>query len=57
MGLRDSLKFKGSNATQILRGQHFTTVSKTEDFLSNNLSLNDFLKHVGYTIKVHFPLE
>ena len=57
MGLRDSLKFKGSNSTQILRGQHFTTVSKTEDFLSNNLSLNDFLKHVGYTIKVHFPLE
>ncbi|MEM3676223.1 MAG: hemerythrin domain-containing protein, partial [Thermoplasmataceae archaeon] len=57
MGYRDSLSFKGSNATQLLRDQHMVTVEMSEGFLENSLGIAEFLKHVDYTVKVHFVLE
>ena len=57
MSYRDSMNFKGSKATQLLRDQHYTTVGITEDFLGNKIDITEFLKHIDYTIKVHFSLE
>ena len=57
MSYRDSMNFKGSKATQLLRDQHYTTVGVTEDFLDNKIDITEFLKHIDYTIKVHFSLE
>jgi hemerythrin-like domain-containing protein len=57
MSYRDSMNFKGSKATQLLRDQHYTTVGVTEDFLDNKIDITKLLKHIDYTIKVHFSLE
>lgn len=57
MGYRDSLSFKGSNATQLLRDQHAITVEISEGFLENSRDIGDLLNHVDYTIRVHFVLE
>lgn len=57
MGLEDTLGFRGSMATQMLRDQHITTVRIAEGFIDNHVSTADFLKHTDYSIGVHFPLE
>ncbi|MCL5730785.1 MAG: hemerythrin domain-containing protein [Candidatus Thermoplasmatota archaeon] len=57
MTFRNSLSFKGSNATQLLRDQHAVTVDVSEGFLENSRDIDEFLSHVDYTIKVHFVLE
>lgn len=57
MKYRNSLSFKGSNATQLLRDQHVVTVEISEGFLENSKDISEFLGHVDYTIKVHFVLE
>ncbi|MEM0155649.1 MAG: hemerythrin domain-containing protein [Thermoplasmataceae archaeon] len=57
MGLGDSLGFKGSIATQLLRDQHAETVRLAEGFIGNEVKVTDFLGHVDYSIMVHFPLE
>ncbi|MEM0157586.1 MAG: hemerythrin domain-containing protein [Thermoplasmataceae archaeon] len=53
----DNLKFKGSNATQMLRDQHKITVGISEGFIANEVKVGDFVGHVDYTISVHFRLE
>jgi hemerythrin-like domain-containing protein len=57
MGLRDTFAFKGSIATQLLRDQHIETVELAEGYLDNRIEIGKFLKHVDYSIGVHFPLE
>jgi len=57
MSMKDSLSFKGSMATQLLRNQHITTVEFAEGYLDNSIEINKFLEHVDYSIKVHFALE
>jgi hemerythrin-like domain-containing protein len=57
MSLKDSLTFKGSIATQLLRNQHITTVEFAEGYLDNSIEMEKFLEHVDYSINVHFPLE
>ena len=57
MSLMDNLKFKGSDATQMLRNQHKITVGISEGFIANEVKLEDFVGHVDYTISVHFRLE
>jgi iron-sulfur cluster repair protein YtfE (RIC family) len=57
MSLRDSLTFKGTIATQLLRDQHILTVELSEGFLNNSIDAKKFLEHVDYAIDVHFPLE
>lgn len=57
MGLKDSLSFKGTNATQLLRTQHVISVDISEAFLANAIAVKDVLDHVDYTIEVHFKLE
>lgn len=57
MSLKDSLNFKGSVATQILRDQHIRTVEFAEGFLENSVELEKFIEHVDYSIAVHFRLE
>lgn len=57
MSLKDSLTFKGSIATQLLRNQHITTVEFAEGYLENSIDMKKFLEHVDYSINVHFALE
>ncbi len=57
MGLKDTLNFKGSVATQLLRDQHISTVELSEGFIENSVNMKDFLEHVDYSLTVHFPLE
>lgn len=57
MTYRDSLSFRGSNATQPLRDQHAVTVEVSEGFLENSRDIGEFISHVDYTIRVHFVLE
>ena len=57
MSLKDSLHFKGSIATQLLRDQHVITVEFAEGYLNNSIDIKKFLEHVDYSISVHFPLE
>lgn len=57
MGLGETLGFKGSIATQMLRDQHVETVRLAEGFIGNEVTVSDFLSHVDYSIAVHFPLE
>ena len=57
MSLMDNLKFKGSDATQMLRNQHKITVGISEGFIANEVKVEDFVGHVDYTISVHFRLE
>lgn len=57
MSLLDTLSFKGSDATQLLRDQHTVTVEISEAFLANNIEINQILSHVDYTINIHFRLE
>ena len=57
MSLKDSLSFKGSIATQLLRDQHIITVEFAEGYLDNSIDIKKFLEHVDYSISVHFPLE
>ena len=57
MSLKDSLSFKGSIATQLLRDRHIITVEFAEGYLDNSIDIKKFLEHVDYSISVHFPLE
>lgn len=57
MSLKDSLAFKGSKATQLLRDQHILTVEFAEGFLDNKIEIQKFIQHVDYSIAVHFRLE
>ncbi len=50
MGLRDTMSFKGSEATQMLRNQHTVTVDICEAFLANAIEIDQILRHVDYTI-------
>ena len=57
MSLKDTLSFRGSDATQLLRDQHVVTVEISEAFLANGADISQILTHVDYTIEVHFRLE
>ena len=57
MSLKDSLAFKGSIATQLLRDQHITTVEVSEGYLENSVDMDKFIEHVDYSVAIHFPLE
>lgn len=57
MSLKDSLNFKGSSATQLLRDQHLRTVETSEAFLANNLEPAVLIDHVRFILEVHIPLE
>ena len=55
--LKDSLSFKGSSATQLLRDQHAVTVDVAEGFLSGGMEYKFFLGKMKYSLDVHFILE
>ena len=48
MSLKDSLSFKGSIATQLLRNQHIITVEFAEGYLDNSIDIKKFLDRVDY---------